>query len=167
MLDGLGLAESTPGPLILVLQFVGYVGAFRRHGDLSPAIAGTLGAAVTLWATFAPCFLWIFLGAPFIESTRGMKSFAAALATITASVVGVILNLAAWLALHTLFANVEETTLGPIRLPVPALASIDLFAAALALAAIVALRRFKVGIVPVVLASAAVGLAWKLGVHPG
>jgi chromate transporter len=162
MLDGLGLAESTPGPLILVTQFVGYLGAYRHPGDLSPASAGALGAAVTLWATFAPCFLWIFLGAPFVETTRHQKAFAAALATITASVVGVILNLAIWLALHTLFRSVDERTFGPLRLPVPQLASIDLFALALAAAAFVAMRRFKVGIVPVVLASAAAGLAWRL-----
>ncbi|HET6163961.1 MAG TPA: chromate efflux transporter [Planctomycetota bacterium] len=165
MLDGLGLAESTPGPLILVTQYVGYVGAYRLHGDLAPALAGALGAAVTLWATFAPCFLWIFLGAPFIESTRRMKAFAAALATITASVVGVVLNLAVWLALHTLFATVDDRAFGPVRVPVPALASVDLFAAALALVAFVAMKRWKVGIIPVVLASAAIGLAWKLGVR--
>ncbi len=165
MLDGLGLAESTPGPLILVTEFVGYLGAYRNPGNLSPLLAGALGAAVTLWATFAPCFLWIFLGTPFIESTRRQKAFAAALATITASVVGVVLNLAVALALHTLFSRVGERTLGPARLPVPELASVDLFAVALAVAAFVAMRRFKVGIIPVVLASAAIGLAWKLGVR--
>jgi chromate transporter len=165
MLDGLGLAESTPGPLILVTEFVGYLGAYRHPGDLSPLLAGALGAAVTLWATFAPCFLWIFLGAPFIESTRRQKAFAAALATITASVVGVVLNLAVALALHTLFTRVGERTLGPARLPVPELASVDLFAVALAVAAFVAMRRFKVGIIPVVVASAAIGLVWKLLLH--
>jgi chromate transporter len=165
MLDGLGLAESTPGPLILVTEFVGYLGAYRHPGNLSPLLAGALGAAVTLWATFAPCFLWIFLGAPFIESTRRQKAFAAALATITASVVGVVLNLAVALALHTLFTRVAERTLGPARLPVPELASVDLFAVALAVAAFVAMRRFKVGIIPVVVASAAIGLVWKLLLH--
>jgi len=162
MLDGLGLAESTPGPLILVTQFVGYLGAYRHPGGFPPALAGALGAAVTLWATFAPCFLWIFLGAPFVETTRHQKPFAAALATITASVVGVVLNLSVWLTLHTLFKQVGERTFGPLRLPVPQLASLDLFALALAAVAFVAMRRFKVGVLPVVLASAAVGLAWKL-----
>jgi chromate transporter len=165
MLDGLGLAESTPGPLILVTEFVGYLGAYRHPGNLSPLLAGALGAAVTLWATFAPCFLWIFLGAPFIESTRRQKAFAAALATITASVVGVVLNLAVALALHTLFTRVGERTLGPARLPVPELASVDPFAVALAVAAFVAMRRVKVGIIPVVVASAAIGLVWKLLLH--
>ena len=105
MLDGLGLAETTPGPLIMVTEFVGYLGAFRNPGGLSPQVAGALGAAVTVWATFAPCFLWIFLGAPYIERLRGRRSLDAALSAITAAVVGVILNLAVVLALHTLFPD--------------------------------------------------------------
>jgi chromate transporter len=105
MLDGLGLAETTPGPLIMVTEFVGYLGAFRNPGGLLPHVAGALGAAVTVWATFAPCFLWIFLGAPYIERLRGRRSLDAALSGITAAVVGVILNLAVVLALHTLFPN--------------------------------------------------------------
>ena len=94
MLDGLGMAETTPGPLIMVLQFVGFMAAFRDPGTLPPMLAGTLGGLLATWVTFTPCFLWIFLGAPFIEALRGNKALAGALSAITAAVVGVILNLA-------------------------------------------------------------------------
>ena len=106
MLDGLGMAETTPGPLIMVLQFVGFMAAFRDRGPLSPMLAGTLGGLLATWVTFAPCFLWIFLGAPFIETLRGNKALAGALSAITAAVVGVILNLSIWFAIHTLFREV-------------------------------------------------------------
>jgi chromate transporter len=152
----------TFGGAYAVLAYIQQAAVQQFHWLAPAEMFGALGAAVTLWATFAPCFLWIFLGAPFIETTRHQKPFAAALATITASVVGVVLNLAVWLGLHTLFRSVDETTLGPLHLPVPRIASLDLFALALAVAAFVAMRRFKVGVLPVVLASAAVGLAWKL-----
>ena len=101
MLDGLGMAETTPGPLIMVLQFVGFMAAYRDPGTLSPMLAGTLGGLLATWVTFTPCFLWIFLGAPFIETLRGNKGLAGALTAITAAVVGVILNLSIWFALHT------------------------------------------------------------------
>jgi chromate transport protein ChrA len=103
MLDGLGMAETTPDPLIMVLQFVGFMAAFRDPGALSPMLAGTLGGLLATWVTFAPCFLWIFLGAPFIEKLRGNKAVSAALSAITAAVVGVVLNLAIWFAIHTVF----------------------------------------------------------------
>ena len=103
MLDGLGMAETTPGPLIMVLQFVGFMAAFRQPGPLSPLLAGTLGGLLATWVTFTPCFLWIFLGAPFAEKLRGVRALNAALSAITAAVVGVILNLAVWFAVHTLF----------------------------------------------------------------
>jgi chromate transporter len=103
MMDGLGLAETTPGPLIMVLQFVGFMGGWRKPGLLSPLLAGTLGALITTWVTFAPCFLWIFLGAPYIERLRGHARLTAALSAVTAAVVGVILNLAVWFGLHALF----------------------------------------------------------------
>ncbi len=103
MLDGLGLAETTPGPLILVLQFVGYLAAYREAGGLDPVAAGVIGATITVWVTFAPCFLWIFLGAPYIERLRKVALLNAAFAAITAAVVGVILNLALWFGLHVLF----------------------------------------------------------------
>ncbi len=108
MLDGLGMAETTPGPLIMVLQFVGFMAAFRDPGGLSPMLAGTLGGLLATWVTFTPCFLWIFLGAPFIESIRGNRPLAGALSAITAAVVGVILNLALWFAIHTIFREVTQ-----------------------------------------------------------
>ena len=112
MLDGLGLAETTPGPLILVTEFVGFLAA-HRHGGGNPWAMGVLGALVTLWATFAPCFLWIFAGAPYIERLNAEPRLKAALAAVTAAVVGVILNLTVWFALHVLFATVTETWAGP------------------------------------------------------
>ncbi len=105
MLDGLGLAETTPGPLIMVLQFVGFLGAWHHPGSLSPLVAATLGALITTWTTFLPCFLWIFLGAPHIEQLRGNKNLTSALSSITAAVVGVVLNLAIWFGFHVLFPN--------------------------------------------------------------
>jgi chromate transporter len=105
MLDGLGLAETTPGPLIMVLQFVGFMGGWNHPGGLSPFVAATLGAAITTWTTFLPCFLWIFLGAPYIERLRGNLRLTAILSAITAAVVGVILNLAVWFGIHVLFPN--------------------------------------------------------------
>src|SRR5207247_314626 len=108
MLDGLGMAETTPGPLIMVLQFVGFMAAFRDPGALPPLLAGTLGGLLTTWVTFIPCFLWIFAGAPFVEALRGNKALNAALSSITAAVVGVVLNLAVWFALHALFHQVWQ-----------------------------------------------------------
>ncbi|MEX2516915.1 MAG: chromate efflux transporter, partial [Gammaproteobacteria bacterium] len=112
MLDGLGMAETTPGPLIQVVQFVGFMGAYRLPGELNPLVAGTFGAILTTWVTFVPCFLWIFLGAPYVEALRGNQALSAALRGITAAVVGVILNLALWFALHVLFADLDETWFG-------------------------------------------------------
>ena len=166
MLNGLGLAESTPGPLILVTQFVGGLGAARTPAaadGLSPFAMALLGTLVTLWATFAPCFLWIFAGAPFIEQTRGHERLNAALSTITASVVGVVLNLSVWLGLQTLFKSCAERRIGPARLLVPDIASVDFVALGIAIAAFVAMRRFKVGIIPVVLVGAALGWLVHLG----
>lgn len=155
MLDGLGLAETTPGPLILVAEFVGFLGAYRNPGDLSPLVAATLGAAVTLWATFAPCFLWIFLGAPYIERLRGHARLNAVLTAITACVVGVILNLAVWLGLHALFGSPD--TIG--------LAHLDLFTLAVAVVVFAGMHRFRWGIIPVVLGSAAAGLLMGALLH--
>ena len=161
MVTGLGLAESTPGPLIMVTEFVGFLGAYRFPGGLDPVLAGVLGATVTVWATFAPCFLWIFLGAPYIERLRGNRSLAAALSGITAAVVGVILNLAVTFAISALFASVRRGELGFITVPVPDLATIDLFATALALVAFVGLWRFKWNVLWVVLGSAIAGLVYR------
>ena len=160
MLDGLGMAETTPGPLIMVTQFVGFLAAFREATGLSPLMAGVLGGLLTTWVTFVPCFLWIFLGAPWIEALRGAKALSAALAAITAAVVGVILNLAIWFALHVLFRQVREVTIGPVSIDTPVPASIDPVTLLLALAAAVAVFRFKVGVIRVLLACAVAGLAW-------
>ena len=145
MLDGLGMAETTPGPLIQVVQFVGFMGAYRFPGGLSPLWAGTLGAVITTWATFAPCFLWIFAGAPYIEYLRGNKTLTAALSAVTAAVVGVILNLAIWFALHTLFGTVNEITTGPIRWQLPVWHTLQWAALAIGIGAFVAIFRYKQG----------------------
>jgi chromate transporter len=108
MMDGLGMAETTPGPLIMVVQFVGFMGAYRNPGDLPPLVAGMFGAVITVWVTFVPCFFWIFLGAPYIERLRGNLNLSAALSSVTAAVVGVVLNLAIWFGIHVLFADVAE-----------------------------------------------------------
>lgn len=161
MLDGLGLAESTPGPLIMVTQFVGFMGAYRNPGGLDPLLAGILGAAVTVWATFAPCFLWIFLGAPFIEQLRGNRSLNSALSAITAAVVGVVLNLAVWFGLHTLFTSVTEKVVGVLVIPMPQIFSLDLLAFALATVSLVGMWRLRWPMIPVLLGSAAVGLLFR------
>lgn len=132
MLDGLGMAETTPGPLIMVVQFVGFMGAYRNPGPFSPLVAGVLGSLVTTWVTFVPCFFWIFLGAPFIERLRTNKLLSAALSAITAAVVGVILNLSVWFALHTLFSHVETRRVGLITLSLPDLGSLNWAATCLA-----------------------------------
>ncbi|MBA2427563.1 MAG: chromate efflux transporter [Actinobacteria bacterium] len=161
MVTGLGLAESTPGPLIMVTEFVGFLGAYRFPGGLDPVVAGVLGAVVATWATFAPCFLWIFLGAPFIESLRGHSRLNGALSAITAAVVGVILNLAVTFALATLFSTVAQRSLGGVTLPVPDLATLDVFAAGLAAIAFVGLWRYRWKVVLVVAGSALAGLIYK------
>jgi len=147
MLDGLGLAETTPGPLIIVVQFVGFLGGWNHPGSLPPLLAATLGAGITTWATFAPCFLWILLGAPYVERLRGNAGLTSALAAVTAAVVGVVLNLAVWFGQQVFL---------------PADGGIDGFALAIAGAAFVALIRFENAIVPVVLGSAALGWVWSL-----
>ena len=162
MLDGLGMAETTPGPLIMVTQFVGFMGAFRQATGMNPMLAGTLGAILTTWVTFTPCFLWIFLGAPFIEKMRGNRALAGALSAITAAVVGVILNLAIWFALHTLFGEVRERSLGPLRLDMPIPSTVDPAAVLLTLAALVAMFRFRIGPLPALAACAAAGVAYRL-----
>jgi chromate transporter len=156
------MAETTPGPLIMVTQFVGFLGAWRSPGNLPPLMAATLGGILTTWVTFTPCFLWIFFGAPFVEALRSNKSLGAALGAITAAVVGVILNLAAWFALHVLFATlVPVHALGAtFDLPVPA--SVNLPSLVLSLAAAVAIFRFKIGMIPVLLASALAGVVLYL-----
>src|ERR671932_2037671 len=158
MLDGLGMAETTPGPLIMVLQFVGFMAAFRDPGALPPMLAGTLGGLLATWVTFTPCFLWIFLGAPFIEVLRGNKALSGALSAITAAVVGVILNLAIWFGVHTLFRQVRPVEGFGFSFDAPVLASIDPWALALSAAAILAIFRFRTGMIPTLVACSAVGV---------
>jgi chromate transporter len=146
MLDGLGLAETTPGPLIMVTQFVGFLAAYRHPGALPPWLAGMLGGLITTWVTFAPCFLWVFAGAPFVESLRGNKALTGALAAITAAVVGVILNLALWFAVHTWFAG-GTPNVGAI---------------ALSCAAMVAIFRYKVGMIMTLASCASLALVIHL-----
>jgi len=162
MLDGLGLAETTPGPLIMVTQFVGFLAAFRDASGLPPLVAATLGAILTTWVTFMPCYLWIFAGAPFVERLRGNRALSAALGAITAAVVGVILNLAVWFAIHTLFSQVEATRLSFAAFELPVLASLNVPALLLAGGAAVAVFRFKVGMIPVLFVSAALGACYVL-----
>lgn len=132
MADGLGLAETTPGPLIMVTQFVGYLAAFRAPEPFTPLTAGLLGAALTTWVTFAPCFLWIFTFAPWIERMEHARRLKGGLAALTAAVVGVIANLTLWFLLHVLFGRVAENHLGPLRLYSPDWSSLDWRAAILA-----------------------------------
>jgi chromate transporter len=160
MLDGLGMAETTPGPLIMVVQFVGFMGAYRDPGTLHPMVAGTLAGVLTTWVTFVPCFLWIFLGAPFIEALRGNRALSAALGAITAAVVGVVLNLAVWFALHVLFAEVHEVRAFGLSLDVPDPGSLDLPALVFTVGALLAVFRFKVGMIPTLAACAALGVAY-------
>ena len=162
MLDGLGLAETTPGPLILVLQFVGFLAAYREAGGLPPMLAGTLGAGLTLWVTFAPCFAFILLGAPFIERLRQAARLASALAAVTAAVVGVIAHLGLWLALHSLFGQVEAVRLGPLRLDWPDWASLDPVALGLTVLAGVAVFRLRLGMAQVLAGAGLAGLALHL-----
>jgi chromate transporter len=158
MLDGLGMAETTPGPLIMVTQFVGFMGAYRDPGGMSPMLAGTLGGILTTWVTFVPCFLWIFLGAPFIEKLRSNKALSAALATITAAVVGVILNLAVWFGLHVLFGEVRVVETLGMTIDVPVLSTLNLASAILTAGAMLAIFRLKVGMISVLAACSAAGV---------
>lgn len=146
MMDGLGLAETTPGPLIMVLQFVGFMGAWQHPEGLPPLLAATLGALLTTWVTFTPCFLWIFVGGPHIERLRDNAKLTSALSAITAAIVGVVLNLAVWFALHVFF---------------PTAGAVDWFALAMCVAAIAAMLRYKVDIVPVILTAGLLGLIYK------
>jgi chromate transporter len=159
MLDGLGMAETTPGPLIMVVQFVGFMAAYRDPGALPPLLAGTLGGLLATWTTFVPCFLWIGLGAPFIERLRDNKPLSGALAGITAAVVGVILNLAIWFALHTWFRSTVPVGGYGFGFDMPVLTSLNAWALLLSLAAMVAIFRFKAGTMQVLAACSAAGIA--------
>jgi chromate transporter len=159
MVDGLGLAETTPGPLILVTQFVGFLAAFRAPAPFSPLAAGLIGAALTTWVTFVPAMLWIFAGAPFLEELRANRRLAGALAAITAAVVGVILNLSVWFALHVLFGTVTERHVGPLRWYAFDPAGLDAHAAILAATAAIIAFRFHRGMIEVIVVMALLGIA--------
>ena len=162
MLDGLGMAETTPGPLIMVTQFVGFLGAWRSPGAMNPLLAATLGAVLTTWVTFVPCFLWIFVGAPFVERLRGNRALSGALAAITAAVVGVILNLGVRFALHALLARIERRELAGMIIEVPDWGSVNVAASVLTVAALVAVLRFKTGVLTVLAGCALAGIALRL-----
>jgi chromate transporter len=162
MIDGLALAETTPGPLVLVLSFVGFLAGLRQAGDLWPLAAGLLGGLVTAWATFAPSFLWIFAGAPHIDRLRGNRLISGALAAITAAVVGVIFNLALWFGLHVLFAEVGRLELGPVGLPMPVWQSFDALALGFVAIAAVALFSLRLGVPRTLAILAALGLVAHL-----
>jgi chromate transporter len=161
MVDGLGLAETTPGPLILVTQFVGFLAAFRTPAPFSPLTAGVIGAALTTWVTFVPAILWIFAGAPFLEELRANKRLTGALAAITAAVVGVILNLSVWFALHVLFGSVTEHHAGGLRWFAFDPLALDKQAALLALVAAVLAFRFHRGMIEVIIVMALLGIVTK------
>lgn len=162
MADGLGLAETTPGPLIMVTQFVGYLAAFRAPDPFSPLVAGMLGALVTTWVTFAPCFLWIFSMAPWIDRLSGAQRLTGALTAVTAAVVGIIANLAAWFSLHVLFGEVAQTAFGPFRLYVPEWTQFDWRAAVLALFAALMIFALRWGLFPTLAISGLGGLVLGL-----
>jgi chromate transporter len=161
MLDGLGLAETTNGPLILVTEFVGFLAAYRFGGG-PPMLMGLMGALVALWATFAPCFLWIFAGAPYVERLQRAPRLKGALSGVTAAVVGVILNLSIWFALHVFFATVNATTWGPLTLWVPDLATLDWRIVTLSVISGVALLRFHIGLAWTLLLAGGLALGWHL-----
>jgi chromate transporter len=162
MIVGLGLAETTPGPLIMVVQFVGSLAAYNRPGSLPPMLAGVLGAVLTVWVTFVPCFLFIFLGAPFIERLRDNQTIKHALTAVSAAVAGVVLNLAVWFAIHTAFSSVHDRYVGAMHLAVPALSSARPASVAISVAAAVLVFRFKVATMRVLAVCAAVGAALSI-----
>jgi chromate transporter len=162
MVDGLALAETTPGPLILVLSFVGFVAAAQGDTAFQPLTAGLLGATLVTWVTFAPSCLWVLLGAPHIEGLRGRPALSGALKAITAAVVGVILNLTVWFALHVLFRRLDTVEAGPLRLLLPQPASLDLPALLLAVAAVLMLFGTRLGMVPTLMLTALLGAGWRL-----
>ncbi len=162
MIDGLGMAETTPGPLILVTQFVGFLAAFNNPGTLNPLLAGTLGALLTLWVTFVPCFLWIYVGAPFIEKLRGSTGLNNALSAITAVVVGVIASLALWFASHVLFAQTSRVGGDSLYFDLPVISSVNVFALVVSVVSAVLLIRFKQPVLRVLLGAAVAGVIWRL-----
>lgn len=162
MLTGLGLAETTPGPLILVLQFVGFLAGFRATGGLTGAAGGVAASALVLWVTFAPCFAFVFLGAPVIESLQSFRPLSGALSAISAAVVGVVANLAVWFGLHALFRQLHPIQFGPLAVDLPVWTSLDVTALMLAILASVCLFRLKFGVLPTLGVTACAGLIVRL-----
>lgn len=162
MVRGLALAETTPGPLIMVVQFVAFLGAYRDPGGIDPWLAATIGALLTTWVTFVPCFLFIFLGAPYVERLRGNQRLSAALTGITAAVVGVIASLALYFALHTLFGDTTMTTWGPLDLELPQLGTLRLRSLAIAIAAGVMIFGLRWSVLRTLAACATIGLTLQL-----
>ena len=162
MLDGLGMAETTPGPLIMVVQFVGFMAGYRNPSGLDPMLAATLAAVLTTWVTFVPCFLWIFLGAPFIERLRDNRAISGALSAITAAVVGVIASLAVWFALHVVFGEVVEFRWTLLVVEVPVWSTLDLPALVLAAAALAAVFWLSQSVFVVLVGAALAGIGWRL-----
>ncbi|MGH8868609.1 MAG: chromate efflux transporter [Actinomycetes bacterium] len=167
MVRGLALAETTPGPLIMVVQFVAFVGAYRDPGSLDPWVAATLAALLVTWVTFVPCFVFIFLGAPYVERLRGNHALSAALTGVTAAVVGVIANLAVYFAVHTLFARTTQVAWGPAHLDVPELASLQPTGLAIGVVAAVLLFRMRWPVLRTLAACATLGLLAGLAGIPG
>ncbi len=157
MLDGLGMAETTPGPLIMVVQFVGFMGAYRDPGPFDPVVAGILGSVLTTWVTFVPCFYWIFLGAPYVERLRSNRLLSSALSSITAAVVGVVLNLAVWFSLHTLFGHVDTRSWHGLRLLVPDVSTVNLASCCIAVFACLLTFYWKKGMLVTLITTTALG----------
>ena len=162
MLAGLGMAETTPGPLIMVVQYVGFLAGYRTPTALPPLLTASLAGLIVTWVTFTPCFLWVFLGAPYVEALRGVRALSAALSAVTAAVVGVILNLAVWFGVHVIFRETVPWQGFGLNLSLPVLPSLDIFAAILAIAAAVAIFRFKAGIIQTLIACSLAGVALQL-----
>jgi chromate transporter len=162
MIDGLAMAETTPGPLIMVLQFVGFVAAYRFATPLDPWLSAVLGACLTAWVTFVPSFAFIFIGAPYMESLRQHRGLNAALSCVTAAVVGVIVNLSVWFATHTLFGRVDARTYGLVHVDVPIWSTLEPVALALAVGSMIAMLRFKVGMAWTLATSALLGIGYRM-----
>jgi chromate transporter len=162
MITGLGLAETTPGPLIMVVEFVAFVAAYRNPGALTPLLAGTLAATLTVWVTFLPCFAFIFGGAPYVERLRDNASLTHALTAIGAAVAGVVLNLAVWFALHTTFAGVDDVRYGPLQLSIPDWPSVRTASVTISVVALLLVFRARQSTLRVLLACAALGMAASL-----
>jgi chromate transporter len=167
MVRGLALAETTPGPLIMVVQFVAFLGAYHHPGTLNPWTAGIIASLLTTWVTFVPCFLFILLGAPYVERLRGNHTLSAALTGITAAVVGVIANLGLYFAVHTLFTRVRDVEAGPLHLQLPDVTTVRVVPVVIAVVAAILIFRLKWGVVRVLCISAALGLAAGLTGLPG